>query len=361
MENNCQNIAIVFTSLNIGGIERKIVDLSTHYSTQKNIRLHLFLKINQGTFLDKIPPNVKIHFLSASKNQIINLIYPVWLWKQFLILKPDLVLSFGNFSSICAIIANFFSIQTKLIISEDSSIDVQISNDSFPLIRQVLVRLTYPLATGAIVLTPTARQKIGKYLPLSKVTILPNWLPINIPVSNLPSSLKPIDILFVGRLVAQKDPLKFLDFCRQIQKDLPTIKITMIGDGELKPQIINYLTRHHLSVELLPSSSPVDQYYQQSKVLVLTSVHEGFPLTILESFYYSCPVICPSLNEVKPFYIFEPEKFIYSQPKDAIKLITAAILYPDSLKKSVQKYRDYVVTTRDQNFHATLDYLQQFL
>lgn len=360
MNKSVKTIAIIFTSLDIGGIERKIVDLSTHYSTKKNIQLLILLKHHQGAFIYQIPHNVKVLGFTKKHSSFINLFFPLWIWQKLLIHRPNLILSFGNFSSICTIIANLFSINTKVIISEDSSIDKQISQDSFSFIRSLLIRLTYPLASGIIVLTPTAFEKISNYTPSHKVTILPNWLPINIPHSK-PITSRLIDILFIGRLVSQKDPLRFLSICKIVQSRIPKLNITMIGDGVLKSQVVSYIKKHKLSVTLLPSTTPVQPYYQNAKVFVLSSQHEGFPLTILESFYYLCPAICLYLNEVTPFYKNEPSKFLYKDTKTAVKLILDAIQKPQILHSSVKKYHDLVVKTRDQNFCDTLDYLQQFL
>ena len=135
----------------------------------------------------------------------------------------------------------------------------------------------------------------------------------------------------------------------------------MIGEGELKGQVKSYIKKYHLNVDLLPATTPVQPYYQKSKSFVLTSLHEGFPLTILESFYYYCPAICPSLEEIKPFFKYESSKFIYIDQKTAVKLICQAISNPLSLRKTVKKYHDQITQTRDQNFHDTINYLQQFL
>lgn len=360
MKNSVKTIVIVFTSLDIGGIERKIIDLASYYSTQNHTKLVILLKQKQGVFLKQVPTNVDLRSFTKYSYPILNLIFPLWIWKQLLKYKPKLILSFGNFSAICTIIANLFSINSKVVISEDSSIDRQISQDSFSGLRSIFIRLTYPLATGIIVLTQSAFNKIINYAPQDKVIIIPNWLPINIPRAQN-QSIRPIDILFIGRLARQKNPLKFLGICREIQQKIPHLSVTMIGEGKLREQVKNYISRHRLKINLLPANTPVQPYYQSSKTFVLTSIHEGFPLTILESFYYYCPAICPDLEEIRPFYQYDPSRFIYQDSQTAVRLITTAIQEYPSLKKIIRKYHQHVATTRDQNFCATLDYLQQFL
>ena len=45
----------------------------------------------------------------------------------------------------------------------------------------------------------------------------------------------------VGRLTAQKDPLRFIEIVRHLQKIMPGMKGVWIGDGELRQSILNKL------------------------------------------------------------------------------------------------------------------------
>jgi glycosyltransferase involved in cell wall biosynthesis len=353
-------IAIVFTSLNIGGIERKIIDLCHYYSSHPNIKAVLLLKTSQGQFISQIPNNIKISTLTNHQRKYHNFLFPFWLAYQFFKLKPKLIISFGNFSSICAIIGNTLSAKTPLIISEDSSIDLQIKSDSFSFIRQLLIGFTYPLATKIIVLTSSAKQKIIKFVDSQKVVILPNWLPLNLssPQHNIPRNN---DILFVGRLTPQKDPLKFLHICRRLVSKVPNLTITMIGEGPLLPAVKKYISTHSLPISLLPADSNVGHFYQISKLFLLTSRHEGFPLTILESFSQGCPAISPALPEISPFYSKNPETFLYSNKAEAVRIISKALSDYSKLIPITKKYTQYVNSSQQQNFNDTVKYFESFL
>ena len=128
MKDRQKKIIIVFNSLNIGGIETKILDICRYYSTQKKYHITLILKIKTSKLLEFLPQNIKVNSFSHLKsNRVKNILFPFWLARQFRLLRPDLVITFGNFSSIASILGKKISlIKTNLIISEDSSINQQI-------------------------------------------------------------------------------------------------------------------------------------------------------------------------------------------------------------------------------------------
>lgn len=359
-KNKQRIIVIVFSNMNIGGIERKIVDLCHYYSTHPHTQVVLLLKSKQGKFIQKIPANVQVLALAKDNKKINNILFPFWLIFQFRRISPSLILSFGNFSSICAIIGNLFSTKSKLIISEDSSIDLQIQSDSLPLLRKILIKLTYPLATNIIVLTNSAQQKITKYVESKKVTILNNWLPLNL-TSNHKDIKRTNDVLFVGRLAPQKDPMTFLRICHQLFSKFPKLSVTMIGEGPLESEVTAYIHTHSLPITLLSADSDVGYYYQSSKLLLLTSKHEGFPLTILESFSLGCPVVSPSLPEIVPFYSKSPEVFLYDNDSHAIKTVSQILRNYPKIVPLTKQYSKYVVTSQERNFHNTIKYLESYL
>ena len=175
MNTRMKTIVIVFNSLEIGGIEIKIIDLCNYYSKQKNIRLFLLIKNHTGKLLKLTPKNIIV--ISPPFTDILKiktLCFPLWLTLKFSEIKPNLILAFGNYSGVTAVLGEILSFSSaKLIISEDSSIIQQLKSDTFPSLRKLLVKLTYPRADKIITLTPVGRNKLIKVIPkilLSKKT-----------------------------------------------------------------------------------------------------------------------------------------------------------------------------------------------
>jgi glycosyltransferase involved in cell wall biosynthesis len=364
MSSRRRKILIIFNDLDIGGIQRKIVDLCQHYSPSPNVSAHLLLKLKTGALLPQIPTNVIIESSPPHLGKLTNLLFPLWIKKTIFRVQPNLIVSLGNFCSICSVIGNLGS-QTNLIISEDSSIDRQLATDSFSPLRKMLVKLTYPHASGIITLTPASKNKLLDLIPLikSQTVVLPNWLPY-LPLTQSP--VKPahdIDLLFLGRFEPQKDPLRFLEICHQILKTQPKLKAAMVGAGSLKPRIIQYINHHHLSKNILlfPATTNVTSYYQRSKLFLMTSNHEGFPLTILESFYYHCPVVCPDLKEVTDFFDYHPQNIVYHHNRQAVTNALFFLNHSSATRNIITHYRSKIIKSQQSNFQNTLKYFDQYL
>lgn len=356
-----KTIVIVFNAMNIGGIETKIIDLCRYLSHQKKYRLFLLLKNQTGCLLKDVPRQIKIispNFPNYLKLK--NLIFPFWLSHQFRQIKPNLIITFGNFCSIAGAIGKKISFsQTNLIISEDSSIIQQIESESFPKIRQFLIKLTYPLARKIIVLSPAGKNKLKNIVPTakSKIIIRPNWLPFRFTQMIKPSKKpKDIDILFMARLENQKNPVRFLKIISQITKTKKNLKIYLVGSGSLEPMIKRYITKNQLQKQIIlkPFTLNPADYYQRSKIFLISSDHEGFPLTVLESIAAGCLPVYYSLDEINTFFNYN--KYIqYNSIHQASQKILFLLSHPTKVKKILNLYRPKVLKDQKNNFIKTIN------
>lgn len=101
------------------------------------------------------------------------------------------------------------------------------------------------------------------------------------------------DILFIGRLVEQKDPLLFINIVRECVKYNKNIKCAMIGDGELKQQCKNAIKELGIECELklLGYQENPYSYIKNSRLVCMTSKWEGFGLIIAEANILGIPVL----------------------------------------------------------------------
>ena len=91
-------------------------------------------------------------------------------------------------------------------------------------------------------------------------------------------------ILFIGRLVEQKDPFTFLKAIKYIPEKIK-FKSIMLGSGYLKNDILKYIESNNLKHKLLQLdySTKAIQYLNQCDLLVLSSKYEGLPNVLLEA------------------------------------------------------------------------------
>ncbi|WP_435257482.1 glycosyltransferase [Thioclava sp. FR2] len=106
-------------------------------------------------------------------------------------------------------------------------------------------------------------------------------------------------LVAIGRLSEQKGFGLLLDALEIVAPDIPDLRLTLVGDGELRPQIEARiaelgLSRHvHLAGWL--DENRVNQALAASTALVLPSFAEGLPMVVMEAMASGRPVIATSI------------------------------------------------------------------
>ncbi len=116
-----------------------------------------------------------------------------------------------------------------------------------------------------------------------------------------PCSIRDIDILFIGRLTLQKDPLKFIEIVKEIKNFFPNIKAVMVGDGELKKECQRKIDEDNLSsnIFLLGYMDNPYPYLRESKMVIMPSQWEGFGLVAVEAMVLGKPVLASPAGGLK--------------------------------------------------------------
>jgi glycosyltransferase involved in cell wall biosynthesis len=340
-------LIIIFNSLNIGGIETKIID-TVKYLDQNypQIEILLCLKKREGQLLAQIPSRISILSPYHLKSNLIqSTLYPFWLSRIIKNTQPDKIITFGNYCAISSIIAKLLSLsKTPVIISEDSSITTQIKTDKFPNARYLLLKLTYPFAHKIITLSSIGKIKllhILKNISSSKIITLQNWLPLaySQKIHLLPTTSRPVDILFIGRFVQQKNPIRFINIINQIHQTFPSVRCQMVGYGPLESTMQSHISQLNLhnNISIIPPTTNPRSYYSNSKILLLSSDHEGFPLVLLEAHACKCLTVVPRLGEIKSYYQQFYQQLTYTSDKTAVKII-CRLLNNLTLCQTITKY-----------------------
>lgn len=107
------------------------------------------------------------------------------------------------------------------------------------------------------------------------------------------------ELLFVGRLTGQKNPLDAVDAVALLG---PDVRLHIVGDGELRADLERHLRDRGLTnVELHGRLGPEDvaDRYRRATAVVMPSSHEGQPLVMLEAMATGAPVVCYGLPELR--------------------------------------------------------------
>ncbi|MCR5195014.1 MAG: glycosyltransferase [Pseudobutyrivibrio sp.] len=101
------------------------------------------------------------------------------------------------------------------------------------------------------------------------------------------------DILFVGRLTEQKNPLLFANIAKTLLEDGTISLARVVGGGELYDDLAAFISDNNLSGKLILEGFKKNSYdYMAStKVQVMPSKWEGFGLVALEAMALQKPVV----------------------------------------------------------------------
>lgn len=89
----------------------------------------------------------------------------------------------------------------------------------------------------------------------------------------------------VGRLVEAKNPFFLLKILKQINKKNNIYKLILVGDGELKEQLIKKSKQMKIEDKVIfyGNSSNVNELLQAIDLFVMPSLYEGFPISLVEA------------------------------------------------------------------------------
>ncbi len=97
----------------------------------------------------------------------------------------------------------------------------------------------------------------------------------------------------VGRYSFQKNQIFTLKIMDKLKMD-KTIKCILIGEGQDKQKLQDYIAKHHLEecVEICEPKDNIEDYYQAMDIFAFPSVYEGFGIVALEAQVAGLPILC---------------------------------------------------------------------
>ncbi len=212
-------------------------------------------------------------------------------------LSPDVTISFCTETNVLVLLAGK-RLATKIVVTEH----LDPVKASYGRVWETLRRCTYPVADCLVSVSNGVRQGFS-WMPASKNRVIYN------PISVLESSDK-FDVPAVcdqskkwissmGRLENQKGFDVLLDAIEVARERLKEWQVCIIGDGPLRSEIETKIRDLELG-ELVVLTGRLKQPHdliRRSKIFVMASRFEGFPMAHAEALMCGVPVIatdCPS-------------------------------------------------------------------
>ena len=110
-------------------------------------------------------------------------------------------------------------------------------------------------------------------------------------------------ILFVGRIEEVKGLELFVDTIAELRKNDSDWTGVIVGKGSYESTIKNYIKNKQMQDSIVFTGAIYNQQelrkiYNQSRILLLTSYHEGIPMAILESLACGTPVLSTDVGGI---------------------------------------------------------------
>jgi len=171
---------------------------------------------------------------------------------------------------------------------------------------KIVERLALMLSDNIISLSEFTRRKImGKVG--KRITVIPNGVDYGSLKRAKPIE-KNFDVIFVGRLIKEKNVDALLRAVALLKAKHPKISCCIIGGGPEKPNLVNLASSLKIKnnvhfYNFMPAHENVFSYLKSSKVLALPSSREGFGMIALEANVCGVPVLTVDSedNAVKDF------------------------------------------------------------
>ena len=224
--------------------------------------------------------------------------------------QPDVLISGLHYPNEIAILAKHLSrSQTRVIVVEHNTLSVESvrAPQRSAQLTPLSSRLLYPFADRIVAVSDGVARDLVKTAKLLPQKISTIYNPI-IEESFDPKAIQPAGhpwfddpsipvVVGIGRLMEQKDFLTLLKAVQSVN-DSRSVRLLILGEGNQRSCLKNYIQRHHLSesIQLLGFISEPLCYLKQASVFVLSSQWEGFGNVLVEAMAMGVPVIstdCP--------------------------------------------------------------------
>jgi len=283
-------ISFVISALRKGGAERVLQNLANMLCKEHECKIVIFEE-DEGYY--KFDPKIEILNLHIYDN-------PKPFKRYFVIRKylkndrPDIVISFIDWTNIGCIISNF-GLKSKIIATEHMEYQYM---KKYSFIRD----FTYKFADAVTVLT---QDDYNYFAKINKKTYLINN-PFFGEIPMINQSEKENIILCVARLEKQKNHALLIRALSKIDKNLlSNWRVQFAGDGSLKDELINLAKNLNVNIEFLGQVKNISDYYKKAKIFALSSDNEGLPNVLIEAMFFGCARVATAASGSRDLIMHE--------------------------------------------------------
>lgn len=156
----------------------------------------------------------------------------------------------------------------------------------------------------------------------NKLEVIANPITINVKNFVYNESDKRREVIYVGRLdFNQKRVCRIIEIWSLIELQFPDWKLTLIGDGPEKSNLLNQINALGLRNVALKGFQNPKEYYKRASILLLTSEYEGFPLVLAECMHFGVvPIVYGSYPAVYDIIKSEVDGIVVSPDENGFNV-----------------------------------------
>lgn len=133
-----------------------------------------------------------------------------------------------------------------------------------------------------------------------------------------------LTILSVGRLSREKGFNHLISAFSEIREKFPKAGLVIAGEGALRQELEEHLNRYGLAEHVLMPGycENIPALMNKSSLLVISSLTEGLPITLLEAMAVRLPVVATSVGEI-PYVLNEGANGVLVNKGSTAELVAA--------------------------------------
>jgi glycosyltransferase involved in cell wall biosynthesis len=300
-------VSIVLPNLQGGGAERVALYLANYWAEQ-GMQLEFVLMEARGELMELVDPRIPIHSLKASR--IRGSILP--LRTYFAERKPAVAwVGLWPLTSAAILAWQLAGRPGSLFTTDHTNLSISCLQELklSPLYLQALLRSTYPLATGVMVVSEGVKRDLCRLVAFADERVKVIYNPVARGLVN-PAPVDPAvrqqlwgpgfkhHVLAVGSFKTQKNFPLLLRAFAQLPHSL-NAKLTILGEGLLRPELEALIQELGAEDRVALPGFALDpsSWFRSADIFVLSSSWEGLPTVMIEALECGVPVVstdCPS-------------------------------------------------------------------
>jgi len=163
----------------------------------------------------------------------------------------------------------------------------------------------------------------------NKIIYLPNGISFPTMAERQENASSTINVLYVGRATSEKRVGLIAKIAKRVKEKRLQVEFNMVGDVmHVIPEEYQKFIHFHGPIN---NEKELFDIYQKNQVFIMTSLHEGFPLTIMEAMAAGCLILSTPVGDI-PYHVKKDVNgYLYSTTTDEETIVLESIAYLEQI------------------------------